>query len=811
MMIGLAAPCVLNAQETERTREQQDLDFADGLYQRGMYETAARHYLEFIRAHPESALQETAFFRRGESLYRQAAAIASTEAPRTQLIMREARQAFMDMVKSYPSGERIYDALLRLGELNYKTGDPESGLEPLRRVRAESRDEGLVEAAVFYAARCAESLGDTEKATADYRLIREKYPEGEYAALSTFLLADLLDQEGRNDEALLLLDEIWRTNRFSIAVDSGLAGDAQLRTAQILYQAERYAEAAELYLDFADAHPEGPRTSRARYGAAWARFQQQQFAEALDIARVLQRRFLSTDLVPGIVYLQGACSYQERFYDDAIRYFREVIADPLAGEYRQKAWYQLAWSYFLSENFEQASIECRNLLRIGISPSLASNVHFLLGQTFAQTDQYGMAVEEFKRVEAIDPQGEFVQEAAYLTGDMLFRANRYAESAEVFERYFDTYSNSPQAREALTWAVNALFADRDYPDAIRVAEKLLQAYPEHPERIETLYRIALAHYQLQDYDDALKAMERLIALGDEHPRRPDALYWTAYILELRDQRDEAASAYGMLLERYPNFANRDEVVLRKAFCEYRMDRLDEAYLGFLEALGSSARNQIPPGIGFWMIVHADEAERHEEALEIADALLDLFSDRETQERARLARSNQFVALKRWEEARASARQFVDQYPETLFKPEIFWVMAKALEGLEREEEALLWFEESIIELQRMANPDPQLEAAIYVDLGRAKENQGQYKEALDAYLRVAILYDHPRLTPEAMYRAIRCHLELDEQLEAAAMYNELTQDFADSSWSALAREHFHEAIHASNAVSATPADTSTLQ
>ena len=41
------------------SREQQDLDFANGLYQRGMYEAAARQYQEFLSLYPKSSQQRS--------------------------------------------------------------------------------------------------------------------------------------------------------------------------------------------------------------------------------------------------------------------------------------------------------------------------------------------------------------------------------------------------------------------------------------------------------------------------------------------------------------------------------------------------------------------------------------------------------------------------------------------------------------------------------------------------------------------------------------------------------------------------------
>ncbi len=793
VMVPIETDPAESAQPT--AKERQDLDFADGLYQRGMYENAARQYEEFLKRHSTSSFREIATFRQGESLYQHASKQREGDPQTSNLTLIKARAIFKNLIDTFQQGEKIQEALLRYGEISYTLGDAKTGLNSLERVIKESKDSAILEAALFYSARSYENLAQNKKAEEQYRRIIATYPKGEYTAFATYLLAEVLAKEDRAKEAGDLLNDLWKnSSKYKFPKGSKILEDAQLRSAQILYQMDRFADASKAYQAYVDAHPNGKEAAKAKYGAAWAEYRQKNYARALAIAETLQRQSLPPDLLAGILFLKGTCSYQQKEYPGAILYFREVIADPNAGEYRERAWYQLAWSYYLSSQYGRAMAECQSLLQKNLSPSMSGNVHFLLGQTYSQQQDYDNAISEMQLVLRIDPNGEYAEEALFLMADLHYRQEEYALAATAFERYYDTYSKSDRAQEALVWAANSRFAGKDYEGAVSTADRLLHAYPNLATKPDVLYRKALAHYQLKNYDDSFLAFAEILAISGQDQRKSEALYWQAYIKEIQKQKKEASALYARLLNSYPNFKNRDEVQLRKALCDYQTKDYEIAYEEFLTVLFTDKGTQLPAEIIFWMIFKADELGKHEEALRIAQRVQATFEHEAIRERAIIAIGNQLAALKRWKETRTNGDAFLKAYPESLFKPEIYWSLGKASEGLNQRDKALEWFEKSLLELQQMGNPDPLFEATLYMDRGRLFESLDQTGKALESFLRVAIIYDHPELTPEAMVRSVQCHLVLNEKSEAKTMYDELFVRYRNSSWAKKAKEKWLDVL-----------------
>jgi len=772
-------------------QEKTDLDFADGLYQRGMYANASNQYAAFLKKHPVSSLGSLALFRQGESLYQQASKKLTDDPVAYKVALLKTRGLFQEWLRLYPAGERLHEALLRYGEVCYKLDDAKTGLETLQKVVKQSKDASVLEAALFYSARCYESLGDDKNAMTRYGQIRSTYPNGEFSAFAIMLQSEILARQGKPADAVKQLDDIWKNpSKYKIPNDSDLVSEAQIRSAQILYKLDKFEEASQAYQAYAKAHPSGDASAKALYGAAWAEYQRKNYAKALELARALQRESLTADLRAGILFLKGTCSYQQKSYEDAILFFREVIADPGAGEYRERAWYQLAWSNYLSKKYDAAIKESQNLLKQGLSPEMSSNVHFLAGQSYAQKLDYKLAIGELRVSLEISTSGEYGEESLYLLADLLYRSKMYSEAGDAFEKYYDAYPKSARAQESLSWAANSRFAGKEYQRAVDVAERLLKDYPDLQNRHDVLYRKALAQYQIKKYDGALVDLNTILQSEDDESRKPEALYWRAYIYEIQGKKQEASAAYGQLLKRYPLFKDREEVRLRKALCDYQTKQFSAAYEGFYGVLFTDRGVRLPTEIIFWMIITADERDDHTEALEIAKRILDIFEEPQIQERAYIGLGNQLVALGEWKDVLANAETFLTRFPKSLFQAEIFHTRARAFEGLGDKTKAMEWYEKSLVELQKLGNPDTSFEAVLFMDRGRLFDQLNRTGDALECFLRVAIIYDHPELTPEALYRSMRCHRALNEAEEIKTLYAELQKRYPHSQWAMKAQAEF---------------------
>ena len=96
----------------------------------------------------------------------------------------EAIQLYTMVQKQYPNSAVRDDAVWRLAWLYYRNGDWQSALNTFKALAAQSRTGTFGTAAVYWQARCAEKLGDTDGAKQIYRQLFNGGEESYYQTLS---------------------------------------------------------------------------------------------------------------------------------------------------------------------------------------------------------------------------------------------------------------------------------------------------------------------------------------------------------------------------------------------------------------------------------------------------------------------------------------------------------------------------------------------------------------------------------------------------------------------------------------------------
>ena len=77
-----------------------------------------------------------------------------------------------------------------------------------------------------------------------------------------------------------------------------------------------------------------------------------------------------------------------------------------------------------------------------------------------------------------------------------------------------------------------------------------------------------------------------------------------------------------------------------------------------------------------------------------------------------------------------------------------------------------------------------MRARSYFGLGQAAAARDRSEEAARYFMSVAVLYDDPELTPEALYRAAEAFQKLGRAGDRDKALAELRQRYPQSSWAA---------------------------
>ena len=352
--------------------------------------------------------------------------------------------------------------------------------------------------------------------------------------------------------------------------DAPEAAQSRFLLAELLFEDQRWDEAATEYERAAYDHPAHAKSAEAGYAVLLAQarleaaapqdaaLQQQGVARDLRFAQAFP-----ADARAGAVLTHAAdrlfALHDARAPDVA----RQVLAlqPPAAADQRRVAWTVLAHSAFEREDFAGAETAYREVLAL----------------TPAQAPNRG-ALDE-RLAAAVYKQGE----AARGAGDLKAAVGH-------FERIAALPADSPVRATAQFDAGAAQIALKDWPAAARTLEDFRRRYPQHPLAAELPPKLAAVYLAQQQWGPAAAEMERIAASQPDPGAARDAL-WQAG--DLHDQAGAAADA-ARVWERYVSAYPQPlepAVLARQRLVDLARDRGDrKAATAWLQALRQADRD-----------------------------------------------------------------------------------------------------------------------------------------------------------------------------------------------------------------------------
>jgi TolA-binding protein len=107
-------------------------------------------------------------------------------------------------------------------------------------------------------------------------------------------------------------------------------------------------------------------------------------------------------------------------------------------------------------------------------------------------------------------------------------------------------------------------ARRDYTTAIRQCRKVLQHHSGSRWVDDAIYLMAASYYGIGDYDSALIRLEELETSCPESKFRADALFLAGLARTKQRRFDQADSLFERVVEEYPDFKRKDEILFARA-------------------------------------------------------------------------------------------------------------------------------------------------------------------------------------------------------------------------------------------------------
>ena len=418
-------------------------------------------------------------------------------------LARDNYRAFLDLVSEDP--ELRSEAMRRLGDLELDATEAEQLTANIDTLNHESFNNAI-------------QL---------YQQLLESYPDYRRNDTVLYQLARAYEMGGRNDEALVVLNELVDKYPGTELID-----EVQFRRGEMLFLRKNYNDAELAYKDVIAYGDESRFYEQSLYKLGWAQFKLGWNEESLaPFFELLDRNIRDIELQEGENRLEQLSRADQELVEDAFR----VLS--------------------ISFSYMQGADSITEFLNSQGQPEFAYVIYMNLGDLFLEKERFQDAAQTYEAFVELDPyhpkspllQVEVIE--AYKRGGF---PSLVLEGKKGFiERYGmdgDFWIRNPRAENTgveahlkanLTDLAKYYHAEAqkdgeraDYQEAARYYRKYLAYFPGEPDTANTNFLLAEILFESEQYDEATVEYERAAYEYPTHERSAEAAY--AAILAYRE-------------------------------------------------------------------------------------------------------------------------------------------------------------------------------------------------------------------------------------------------------------------------------------
>ncbi len=573
-------------------------------------------------------------------------------------------------------------------------------------------------------------------------------PEDPRALEDRYLLAAAQEGLRRFDDALHTLAPVLEQ------AEGRLKSDAQLVAGSSLLALRRYADAVAPLEAHLAGDPKGEAAARGQgaLAIAYARTDRLKESKAL-FAEMLQGR-PDPALLPPVVEQLAEAAYAADALAWSAGLFDWLSRQGGTPEYHRKGLSGAAWSRYKMEELGEAAALFAQLLEADPPAAMAAEALLARGRILQDQSQLDAALAMYDQV--IEKHGKSKEyPLALLAAARLRRQlDQHRQAADLYERLAGEFPELPE-RDAVLYEWSwVLFDQEDLGASNALLAELRAEYPESRYWADATYRLAAREFQARNYTVATERCEEILDAAGQGHTREHALYLLARIAAVEAERDG----------RWPSVRARFDRLLAE-FPQTPMRLVAE----------------------FWIAEALYREGEYQESLEQFDRLAQHTQGRTGDWVAMipLRRAQLLAHQRKWNEAYALASKLAEEFAGFAQQYEADYVIGRSLAALADFEGAREAYQR-VIRSEHGARTETAAMAQWMI--GETYFHQKQYDVAMREYLRVARLYAYPNWQAAALLQGARCRELLGEPREAAQLYAEVIEEYADTPYAEKAQE-----------------------
>jgi TolA-binding protein len=748
------------ASDTERS-DQRQLDYANALFTRKLYDLAAPEYQKYLDDYPGRPGRANAYFSLGEC-YRNLNRSSS------------ARTNFQKVLNDYGDSEFAGPAAYALAEMAFTDKDYATALPLFHRSGAKSKEPAVALSARYFEARCLEALGRKEEAADIYVQVADGGNPNPYREDARVTAASIFASKGRKIDALkqyeALADEAQKP---ALKAESAVRGGM---IALELVQADKgkidkaMADRAAALLQKGRSLPEaGKFRAIAQVGLRKLQYQTGQYAQLLaDYKKELEKL---PDAAQAEVLLLAANSERQLGHSkEAEALYRQIIANyPDREEAKDAAYQRLINVYNSDPTALSAAVD--EFLATNPTNERADQAKLLKAEALYKQQNYTEAASIYGELRASQLSTTLRAEAAYKLGLCHVQTKDIPGVIEAFTYYLQTFPDGSQGPAALAQRALAYEQSKNYSAALTDLNIILAKYPKAQQREASLQLKALILGQQENTKGMVETFRQLLK---EFPKSSVAAQAQYYIgktaFEAKDYKTALAAlnaARQLNKEQYYNLAS-----LRIILCQFYLKDRPALTKEVNDFMANSPSTNVPPDVLEWLGIEYYNEKNLQAAEKYLSALGKTDNPGSVKPDFLFYLGDAATKMKNFPEAEDAFGKYLLTAKDPAGKAKVLIALGAVKISAHKPDEA-----QKIAEQIMALQPEGRVNAEARLLAGEVQLERGNFDDAGKVFKGVALLYDDPAITPRALGKAALAYRQAGKTEEADRLSRELRERY----------------------------------
>lgn len=738
---------------------QEQLQFADGVFARGMWEVAIKEYQAFLPQNTNAALAEVVRYRMGEcekSLGR----------------AKEAETHYRWVYDQSADSEYHFRAGLRLAELLDQAGRPEEKIVLLSGMAAANPPPELAAACRYMIGAAMEKSGQTAEAVRSFEAILKDYPASSFAAYAALALGGIREKQDPSGVRAVELYTRAATNPASPRV----AAEAWFQLGETYFRQKKYKESARAYERLAALYPKDERVAESRFQAGWAFHNAGLYADALKIAGAALGG-ADTARKAEWLYLKANCERQLARNEDAAQTYAAVPQQHPDAVLADSAAYERALTLYKMGRFQDAVAQGRSL---EASTRVKKDVYWLLAESYASLKDEANAVQYYRLLVDQFPDSNLAADAMYRLAHLLQRKGGLIEAAAMFGQLVEKFPKHDLAPQALFASALCYSKAQKHELAVREWGRLLQEYPKCSMAEEALYQKAVSETFLRRDAQSMETWRTLLTSFPGTKYAADARFWSGVLEEEAGKFEEAEESFRNALKVGPSPDLLGRAQFRLALVLQRRSKPDESAALLQGLLATPMREKFTPELLEWLADYHLSHHAFEPASGVADMLLSRTNEEAWTQVGWCLKGKAAQGAGKADDAQAAFEKAVALKVKTQAAAEAFLRLGDLALARNDAAKAQGFYDQAA----SLSSSDALLPIRVqsYAGTARALKAKGDWAGAAKHFLSVAVLFDDASLVPECLHEAAEAYAKIGKTDESRKAVRELMDRFPDSVW-----------------------------